>query len=102
MSRQTGDGKQGRASQPAEGYTRSRRQAWRSEQAHMEAGLARTVTLLETIARVERDVATTLGAMARTDGTEAAERRLRLAEHAIQGAQAAIERGEHLQQQAHR
>ena len=102
VNRQNGDGKQNRAIPPAEDDFHSRRQAWRSEHAHVEADLARTVMLLDTIAQVERNVATTLQALARTDGTESAERRLRLAQEAIQGAQAAIDRSEHLQQQAHR
>ena len=68
----------------------------------MEADLDRTVMLLDTVARVEKAVATTLRALARTGGTETAGRRLRLAEQALQGAQAAIDRSEHLQQQAYR
>ena len=101
MSQETGNGKQRRASPPGEGDIRSQGQAWRAGHAHMEADLARTVMLLETIARVEKNVASTLQALAGADGTEAAERRLRLAEQAVQGAQAAIDRSEHLQRQAH-
>ena len=79
---------------------RSRRQAWRGEHAHMEGDLIRTVSLLEAIARVEEDVARTLRAMATVDGSPSAERRLRLAEEAVKGAHAAIERSEHLQRHA--
>jgi hypothetical protein len=68
----------------------------------MQADLARTVMLLETVARVERSVAQTLRAMASLNEGESAARRLRLAEEAIRGAHAAIERSEHLQSQAHR
>ena len=79
-----------------------RQEAWRSEHAHMDADLGRTVMLLETVARVEKNVAQTLRVMATLDGGEFAARRLRLADEAIQGARAAIERSERLQVQARR
>lgn len=82
----------------AQAHARSR-QAWRRGRAQMEADLARTVSLLETISRVERDVANTLRALAKADGSDLAVRRLRLAEDAVKGAHAAIERSERLQGQ---
>jgi hypothetical protein len=91
------------AQQPgAGGQERGRHDGPRGEHPHMEADLARTVMLLETVARVERNVAQTLRAMATLNEGEFSARRLRLAEEAIRGAHAAIERSERLQSQAHR
>jgi hypothetical protein len=58
--------------------------------------LARTVALMESTARVERDIAATLGVMAAPDGGEAAARRLALAQEAVRAAHEAVRHSEHL------
>jgi len=78
------------------------RRARRNEQALLQGNIARTVALMETVARTERAIADTLRAMARADGSEAAARRLRLAEAAVNGAHQATEYGERLQRLADR
>jgi hypothetical protein len=66
----------------------------------MLADFTRSIALAETVRRVEEDLAGTLRAMAaQATGTVSA-RRLRLAEDAARGAQAAAEYGERLQRQA--
>jgi hypothetical protein len=79
---------------------RSGRRARTSEHALMLDAFARTITLMETVSRTEEDVADTLRAMARAGGSEAAARRLSLAEEAIKGAHRAAGRGKQLQRMA--
>ncbi len=72
----------------------------RGEEAGFPATLRVTMTLLEAIARTERDIAETLqGMAAHSEGEKAAQRR-KLAEDAIQGAREADMRREQLQQLA--
>ena len=78
----------------------SARQAELEGRAFTLADFTRSIMLMETIGRVENDLAQTLRAMAGQDGGEAAARRLRLAEDADRGAQAAAKNSERLQQQA--
>jgi hypothetical protein len=78
------------------------RGAWRDEQALVHRDFARAVALMEAVARTEKDIADTLRAMARLGGSEAAARRLRLAEAAIKGAQQAAGHAERLQRMADR
>jgi len=81
---------------------RSARGAWRNGHALAQSDFARAVALMETVARTEKDIAYTLRAMARLDGSEAAARRLRLAEGAVKGAREAAEHGERLRRLADR
>lgn len=74
----------------------------RTEHAQMAANLARTVMQLEAVARVEKEVAQTLRAMAGRNGSSLAARRLKLAGDAVQGAHAAAEHSRYLREQAHR
>lgn len=74
----------------------------RNEHAQMAANLARTVAQLEMVARVEKEVAHTLRAMAGRNGSALAARRLKLAADAVQGARAASEHSRYLREQAHR
>jgi hypothetical protein len=62
--------------------------------------VARAVMLMQAVSRTEKDIADTLRAIAETGGTEAAARRLKLAEAAIIGAREAAERGEELRRLA--
>jgi hypothetical protein len=57
---------------------------------------------METVVRTEKDMADTLRAIAGAEESEAAARRLRLAEEAIKGADEAAERGEQLRRLADR
>jgi len=86
----------------AQEYTRLGRQAWQASRAHVSADLARSIALIEMVAQIEKDLAASLRSMAAQDGSEAAARRLRLAEEAIRGAEAAAERSAHLRQVARR
>ena len=86
----------------AEPDLRSGPRARPSERVLMLDAFTRTITLMETVSRTEEDVADTLRAMARAGGSEAAARRLRLAEEAIKGAPKAVVRGEQLQRMADR
>lgn len=79
---------------------RTARQAWRSEHVLTPAGFKRLIAVMETTARVESGLAETLHAMAAQDTGEAGARRLRLAEDAAQGAQAAVKHSERWQQHA--
>lgn len=63
------------------------------------ADFARSITLVEAVGQIETKLAETLRAVAAEDRTVAA-RRLRLAEDATQGAQAAARTSERPQQQA--
>jgi len=83
MGTGTGGAAPQRAGWPTDDDLRYRRLAWTTAREHVEADLARTVTLLETIAQVETDVARTLRATARQAGGEAGERRLKLAGQAV-------------------
>jgi len=78
----------------------SARQARRTGRALTLADFAHSITLMETISRVENDLAETLRAMAAQDEGEVAARRLRLAEDAARGAQAAAKKSERLREQA--
>ncbi len=62
----------------------------------MSAVLARTVALMEQAAGTERELAGTLQAMTAHNGSEAAARRLKLAQEANVGAKLAVARGERL------
>lgn len=66
------------------------------------AALRLTITLMQTAASSERDIAETLRDLAAQAEGETAARRLRLAEDAVQGAQAAEKHGESLEQLAER
>src|SRR5262249_40869101 len=72
----------------------------RGEEAGFPATLRVTMTLMEAIARTERDIAETLQDMAAHSGGKKAARRHKLAEDAIQGAYEADKRREHLQRLA--
>jgi len=86
----------------AEEDDRSAAQAWRGGHAQMLTDFTRSIAVVETVRRVEEDVAETLRTLAaQAKGTVAA-RRLRLAEDAARGARAAAEHGERLRQQARR
>jgi len=74
--------------------------AWLGERARTLADVSRSITLIETISRVENDLAETLRRIAARDGAEAAARRLRLAEDAARGAQAAARASERLRRQS--
>ena len=78
----------------------SARQAWRGGRALTLADFAHSITLMDSISRVENDLAETLRAMAAQDQGEVAARRLRLAEDAAKGAQAAAKKSERLREQA--
>jgi hypothetical protein len=80
--------------------SRSEWQSWRSQEAQIPPTVRVTMTLMETTASTERDIARTLQDMAAQDEGEAAARRRRLAEEAIQGARDADKRTEQLQQLA--
>src|SRR5215831_5915299 len=76
--------------------------AWRGGEALTLDDFTRSIAVAATLSQVEEDLAETLRTMAaQAKGTVAA-RRLRLAEDAERGAQAAAEHGEHLRQQARR
>lgn len=66
------------------------------------ADVTRVIAVMETTGRVESDLAETLRAMAAKDRGAAAARRLRLAEDAAQGAQAAASASDRLQEHARR
>src|SRR5215472_11254258 len=72
----------------------------RGEEAGFPATLRVTMTLMEAIARTERDIAETLQDMAAHSESKKAARRRKLAEDAIQGAHEADKRREHLQRLA--
>jgi hypothetical protein len=84
----------------AEQDDRSARQARRGEHALTPADFTRLIAVTETTGRVESDLAETLRAMAAQGTGEARARRLRLAENADRGAQAAVKHSERLQQHA--
>src|SRR5262249_37708571 len=76
--------------------------AWRGGEALTLDDFTRSIAVAATLSQVEEDLAETLRTMAaQAKGTVAA-RRLRLAEDAERGAQAAAEYGERLRQQARR
>jgi len=66
----------------------------------MLADFTRSIAVVETVRQVEEDVAETLRTLAAQAKGAVAARRLRLAEDAARGAQAAAEHGERLRQQA--
>jgi len=86
----------------AEPDLRSGRRASHGEHALTPGDFARAIALMETVSQTEQDIAHTLRVMAETDGSEAAARRLRLAEDAVKGAQEAAEHAERLHRQADR
>jgi len=77
---------------------RSDRRARQRERALSD--FAWTIRLMESVVRTEKDMADTLRVIAGADESEAASRRLRLAEAAIKGAEEAAERGEQLRRLA--
>lgn len=81
---------------PAEQSPRSGQRARRGDHALVHADWAWGAALMESVSRTEEALADTLRAMARTDGSEAAARRRRLAEAAIRGSQEADEQAEKL------
>lgn len=85
----------------AEEYLRPGRETWRSANAHVLAGLWRSVEVMETVARVEMNVARTLEALSVRDRSSAG-RRLKLTGEAITAANTAIGRSKHLQREARR
>jgi len=72
----------------------------RSKEVQIPAALRTNLTLMETTASIERDIALTLDDMAAQAEGETAARRRRLAQDAVRGAQEADKRAEHLRQLA--
>lgn len=81
---------------------RAVRRAGPGSRAITPGDLAWTISLMEGVSRTEKKIADTMRVMAESGGSQAAERRLRLAEAATKGAQEAAERSEMLQRQADR
>jgi len=75
---------------------------WRREYALTLDDFRHSIALMEAVSRVENDLAETLRSMAGQDGDEAAARRLKLAEDAARGAQAAARISARLHEQARR
>ena len=88
--------------QAAERDLRSGRRAPHGDHALVPGDFARAMALMEAVSQTEQDIADTLRAMAETDDSEAAARRLRLAGDAVKGAQEAAEHAEQLHRQADR
>jgi hypothetical protein len=97
-----GEPRQGRSRrvQVGEEYDRSAGQSCGGGHAPILADFTRSIALAETVRRVEEGLAGTLRAMAAQATGPVSARRLRLAEDAARGAQAAAEYGERLRQQA--
>lgn len=84
------------------GRARAGHEVYRLAGARTLSGLWRSVDVMETVVRVELDIAGTLQALSLRGGSEAGARRMRLAADAIGGANTAIDRSKDLQREIYR